>query len=326
MNGISSSKLPKTLVVLVDDNRDYLVMAKQIIEMKGYPVITFDNPYDALACVMNGLEGPAIFMIDYDMPEYSYNGNQLIKHINNIKSQPILCFLVTAHENHKIFGEALENDAFGYFSKLPPQDAVSQEFNLGDLYIKHIERAERFLQNELMLAERLDSLTGVYGIYDREGGRQRFRHVWRVARLNHTTTSCLFVDVNGLKAANESYGYPAGDRIILALGKVLQQHRTSDYVVRFGGDEFLVVLQSTVRTQARQALSRLKKDAAAQKIELAPGVFFQMTLSGGVYSLLPKDLGEEPDLVYDELVKWASSSERKNKKKLRQKKALEPKP
>jgi two-component system, cell cycle response regulator len=316
----SSSKFPKTLVALVDDNRDYLLMAKQLIEMKGYPVITFDSPFDALAFVMDGLERPAIFMIDYDMSEHSYNGNQLIKHINKVKTQTILSFLVTAHNDHKIFAEALENDAFGFFSKLPSQEEEGSEFNLGDLYIKYIERAERFLQNELMLAERLDALTGVYGIYDREGGRQRFRHVWRAARLNCTTTSCLFVDVNGLKAANESYGYPAGDKIILALGKVLQQHRTSDYVVRFGGDEFLVVLQATTRTQARQALCRLKKEATAQKIELAPDVLYQMTLSGGIYSILPKDLGEEPDLVYDELVKLASSSERKNKKKIRQKK------
>jgi diguanylate cyclase (GGDEF)-like protein len=318
----SSLKLPKTLVALVDDNRDYLVMAKQMIEMKGYPVITFDSPFDALAFVMEGLERPAIFMIDYDMAEHSYNGNQLIKHINKVKTQAVLSFLVTAHNDHKIFKEALENDAFGYFSKLPPAGGV--EFNLGDLYITYIERAERFLQNELMLAERLDALTGVYGIYDREGGRQRFRHVWRAARLNRTTTSCLFVDVNGLGMMNETYGYAAGDKIILALAKVLQDHRTSDYVVRFGGDEFMMVLQETVRSQAHKTLARLKKEVARSKVEVQPGLLAEITLSGGVYSILPKDLGDEPDIVYEELVKLASKAERRNKKKIRRKKAAAP--
>jgi len=77
----------------------------------------------------------------------------------------------------------------------------------------------------------------------------------------------LFVDVDGLKLVNDSFGHHAGDAALIHLGKLLVGGiRQSDCVARFGGDEFAILLE---RTDADQAT-----DTAARLVDLIAGSDF----------------------------------------------------
>ena len=71
--------------------------------------------------------------------------------------------------------------------------------------------------------------------------------------------SVVFVDVNHFKQLNDTLGHDAGDTVLKAIGALLRRHvRESDYVIRWGGDEFLLLLTCSV-TEAEKKAAELKR-------------------------------------------------------------------
>ena len=68
----------------------------------------------------------------------------------------------------------------------------------------------------------------------------------------------LFVDLDGLKAINDSFGHRAGDEALIRVASLLAEGiRRSDVVARIGGDEFGILLESTDEEKARETAARL---------------------------------------------------------------------
>ena len=81
----------------------------------------------------------------------------------------------------------------------------------------------------------------------------------------HTKLAMLFIDLDGFKPVNDTFGHSAGDRVLQSVGKRLKAcARGSDVVARVGGDEFLVLIgdagtQDEVSLRARQIVDRLSE-------------------------------------------------------------------
>ena len=101
----------------------------------------------------------------------------------------------------------------------------------------------------------LDSLTG---LYNRRSGEQRLRsEVLRAERTGRPLT-ILVLDLDGLKTMNDKHGHAAGDELIRSFAQSLNRAiRGSDLAVRFGGDEFLVLLPDCKLDEVRYVLTRL---------------------------------------------------------------------
>jgi diguanylate cyclase (GGDEF)-like protein len=88
----------------------------------------------------------------------------------------------------------------------------------------------------------------------------------------------LFIDVNGLKAINDSYGHEAGDAVILHIALELQSRvRVSDTVARIGGDEFGVIL-----THLEEKDARAKADALIEAVNATCVEFSQHQIPVGL--------------------------------------------
>jgi len=84
-----------------------------------------------------------------------------------------------------------------------------------------------------------DSATG---LSNRRGLALRTRQMIDVASRRGEIVHCTFLDVDGLKLINDGQGHDAGDRVILAVARAIEEScRVSDVVARWGGDEFVVV-------------------------------------------------------------------------------------
>lgn len=91
--------------------------------------------------------------------------------------------------------------------------------------------------------------------------------------------SILMTDIDHFKKINDTYGHQAGDQVIIKIAKLLREIcRDTDYVGRYGGEEFLVVLTDTDADGAKRFSERLRKEI--EKMDF--GLPIQVTVSGGV--------------------------------------------
>ena len=100
---------------------------------------------------------------------------------------------------------------------------------------------------------------------------------------NHTPFSLLLLDLDHFKAINDGHGHDAGDRALQHVAALLGQHtRGSDYLFRYGGEEFVVVLVAASESQAEVIAESLRRQIAQSPITLPNGQTLALTASIGV--------------------------------------------
>ena len=113
-----------------------------------------------------------------------------------------------------------------------------------------------------------DPLTG---IYSRGSGEEILALHWRAAQRHDTPLSVAFVDIDHFKSINDRFGHEAGDEVLRSFALRLQEGlRQSDSLLRWGGEEFVVVMPGATLAQARQALTRLVGAGIGQRPDGTP--------------------------------------------------------
>jgi diguanylate cyclase (GGDEF)-like protein len=128
-----------------------------------------------------------------------------------------------------------------------------------------------------------DDLTGVLR---RAAGTAALEREIARARRQNTPLTVAFIDLDGLKEANDTRGHKAGDQLLRGIAKALTSGlRGQDLVLRYGGDEFVAVLPDTIYDAARAKLSWIQTDAAKEGIRFSVG-FAELQRADDVVSLL----------------------------------------
>jgi len=144
----------------------------------------------------------------------------------------------------------------------------------------------RRLQDELRALTITDPLTGLHN-------RRYFDTVcateWERARRDGRPLAVLFIDVDYFKAYNDCHGHRAGDVCLAAVGKAVRQslQRPADVAVRYGGDEFVVLLPDTNTDGALDVAQRVLAAIATLDIPHAASPLGRVTSSAGVGELVP---------------------------------------
>ena len=178
--------------------------------------------------------------------------------------------------------EAMAAGASDYF-QLP------EEFNL--LAARAAQLVSYRLTVDRLRAEAdRDYLTGL-------ANRRRFRKALEqeVERWRRYDIPCalLLLDIDHMKRINDTYGHPAGDRVIRAVAEVLAElSRDNDTAARLGGEEFALLLAGTESDKALAAAERVRVAVAGRPLEEAGG---GVTVSVGVASC-PESARNEREL------------------------------
>ncbi len=133
------------------------------------------------------------------------------------------------------------------------------------------------LQSELGNLALTDVLTG---LYNRRGFLALAERQLKLGRRSGRGILLVFIDVDGLKQINDTFGHAEGDRTLIRAGGVLEKtFRESDVVARFGGDEFAVLAieasqhnQETITARLRENLRQMNDEDSGHAISLSWGV------------------------------------------------------
>lgn len=131
----------------------------------------------------------------------------------------------------------------------------------------------------------------------------------RRAQRGNQSVSLIIADIDHFKNVNDTYGHSVGDEVLEQVGSImLSSVRATDFVIRYGGEEFVVLMPETRLADAVQVANKLRKTIGHTILESTsrPGVTLKVTISGGVGSF-PGDgqTGEQLILRADRALYWA---------------------
>jgi diguanylate cyclase (GGDEF)-like protein len=144
-----------------------------------------------------------------------------------------------------------------------------------------VRRAQRLL----VLAAR-DRLTGVYnrGQFD-----LALAHEAQRAVLSGHPLTIAVLDLDHFKRINDTFGHPAGDKVLIGIAARLSQGvRATDIVARYGGEEFAILFPETTRDAAAVRVEALRALVAALPLRVTGGQDLRVTCSAGIAEL-PSD-------------------------------------
>ncbi len=123
-----------------------------------------------------------------------------------------------------------------------------------------LQRARRNLIHQLQRAERMARIDPLTGIPNRRSLKETLEAEISRARRNKLPLTVMVSDVDNFKSFNTRFGHLTGDRVLMDVASLLRKNfRASDFIVRYGGDEFVVVMPDTDLERARAAVVRLNR-------------------------------------------------------------------
>lgn len=148
--------------------------------------------------------------------------------------------------------------------------------------------------DESLRREGIDPLTG---LADRGVILDRLARIIHGDRLDDRRCAVLFIDVDGFKQVNDAHGHLVGDRVLGEVARRLKGClRARDCVARFGGDEFLVLLERIGSRKEIDSVVRRVQAAFARPIALSQG---EVMLGVSVGAARAGDDGDTPEALID---------------------------
>jgi diguanylate cyclase (GGDEF)-like protein len=134
----------------------------------------------------------------------------------------------------------------------------------------------------------LDSLTGVK---NRTAFDSNFSREIELNRRKKSGLSLIVMDIDFFKRINDQYGHAVGDLVLRQVAKAIEESiRSSDALYRYGGEEFVVVLNGTDQSGARLLADRIRENIESLSIDALKDL--QVTLSLGVSMMNDGDTTE----------------------------------
>lgn len=143
------------------------------------------------------------------------------------------------------------------------------------------------LKSELDYARRQATKDPLTGLNNRRGFDQAIQESTASSHSNPEPFCLLLLDIDLFKVINDTYGHLVGDKVLTGLSKVLAKHvRGSDYLCRYGGEEFAIIMSETLITGAFTVAENLRKSVEKLRLkQVKTGQQIgQVTISIGVAS------------------------------------------
>ena len=268
-------------VLIADDDPVSLHLLRARLTQWNYEVVTCANGNETLLMLQQEM-APRLAILDWMMP--GRNGVEVCRDLRSLpQDNYIYIILLTAKDRKEDLLDALEAGADDYLTKPYDPEELKARLRTGGR-ILGLQRELIAARDALRVRASHDPLTGVWNrgaieeIVDRE--------LARAYREGHAL-SLGIVDVDHFKLINDTHGHAAGDAVLHEVTTRLQQTlRIYDFLGRYGGEEFLIVLPGCDAATASPVAERLRSSIGDTPFVIREGPLL-VTISVGMTSFCP---------------------------------------
>ncbi|CAH0536772.1 GGDEF domain-containing response regulator [Vibrio marisflavi] len=276
-------------ILLVDDVQlDRMQLAIRLKQL-GHIVETAASGIEALQ-IYPEFE-PELVLLDVSMPEM--DGFEVSQSIREKFPDWIPIIFLSGHEEPHMIAKAIEAGGDDYLTK--PVDKLVLNSKLVAMQRiafmrRELKRTSAKLSELNIALQRQVNEDGLTKLFNRRFIDNSLQDLVALHGRNGSPLSLILLDVDNFKPFNDNYGHIEGDRCLIELAKMTNElfTRSGDYVGRYGGEEFVVLLSNTSEEKALEHANRIKEGLAKLSYphEFNNSAGF-VTVSQGVLSLIP---------------------------------------
>jgi len=276
----------KERILIVNSDKSVCQMLADLLyqEYEVLVALTFKN-------ALQLYKDESISTVITELDTEETKGIEVVTKFRSEKSDiPII--VVTTHNSVLLAVEAMKAGAYDY---------VTQPFNTDELkfIITHALERNKLQKevNEKKIYQEMaitDSLTNIYNrrYFDELLLREEAR-----AKRYPQKFSLLMIDLDDFKRINDIYGHPAGDNLLRDVAQVLLRHiRTTDFIARYGGDEFVVIAPHSSKNDASVFAARIMDIFLKEEFTVGDSTKIKITISIGVANF-NEDAQNKEDLL-----------------------------
>ncbi len=263
-------------ILLADDDEVSRHILKATLSRWGFDVVTAVDGEQAWQ-ILEGADTPRLAILDWMMP--GMDGVDVCRKVREQLTGPyIYMLLLTSKREKEDIVSGMAAGADDYVSKPFDPQELRMRLKAGE---RIIDLQEKLLQaqQELHYMATHDNLSGLQNRY---AILEALRRELSRARREGRDVGIILADIDHFKRINDSLGHLAGDAVLREVAARLRKHvRPYDYVGRYGGEEFLVVLPECPLRATQGAAERMQKAVFQEPVLLAEGPV-NVTISLGV--------------------------------------------
>jgi diguanylate cyclase (GGDEF)-like protein len=237
----------KAVVLIVDDTRLNIQTMAHILKNEYIIKIAHDGTRAVELATQDPT--PDLILLDVEMPNVSgYDVCRLLRENSDTAKIPII--FVTGKDSIEEEGYGLSLGAVDYITK-PIHPSIVKARVKTHITLKH----QYDLLKEIAVH---DQLTGLYNRhYLSDMLASKVAHAMR----HDDSLSIILIDIDHFKSINDTYGHIVGDEVLREIGGLIRQKaRQEDIAARFGGEEFILVLDSCTLEDAKIKAEGLRKE------------------------------------------------------------------
>jgi diguanylate cyclase (GGDEF)-like protein len=264
----------KNSLLIIDDEKMNLKVLTHILGSE-YTIYTASSGASGIEKARD--YKPDLILLDILMPDM--DGYETLAELrNDEKTQNIPIIFITGLNS-------IEDEEKGL--SLGTVDYISKPF--GAMIVKLRVRNQIKIINQFRTIQHLSMIDQLTNLPNRRSFDERLRIEWNRATREQVPIGFLMIDVDKFKKYNDTYGHQQGDVVLKTVAKVFTQSikRAGDFVARWGGEEFTVLLPNTVLDGALDLAESIRMNVENAPVPCIDGSANKVTVSIGVSSMIP---------------------------------------
>ena len=220
---------------------------------------------------------PDLILLDVLMPEMS--GFEVIKKLKETDvTNKIPVIFITGLTS-------ADDEEKGFF--LGAVDYITKPFNKS--IVKARVNTHIKIIDQMRTIEQIGLIDPLTKISNRRGFENRLNAEWSNANRGRNPLSILMMDIDKFKTYNDTYGHQQGDVALKTFADVSSRslNRPSDFIARWGGEEFVILLPNADADGAAEVAERVRKNIEDSVILTEEGMETKITVSIGINSVIP---------------------------------------